>query len=251
MISIDVRSTVEKLQKSIEQTRGQSIPKVQEVALNWTATEIRNGLVAEMQRVFDRPTQFTLDSLYIEPARRGRLEAHIYFKDKSHGATKGVEAGRYLQAEIEGGARRAKRFEAALRATGLLPAGMFAVPSAGAPLDAAGNVPAAFLVRLLSDLRAFSSDSRYANRKAGRRKGTRTENAFFAASKADPRTAHLRPGIYWRLPNRTLSMVFVFTKTPGYAARFKFFEVGQRIALEQYPIRYARAWEWVFKKGLA
>ncbi|MFO1081868.1 MAG: hypothetical protein U1E23_14715 [Reyranellaceae bacterium] len=248
MITIDVRSTVAELQKAIEQARGRSIPKVQEVALNWTATEIKNGLVAEMQRVFDRPTPFTLDSLYIDPADVGRLEAHIYFKDF---APKGQAAGQYLRAEIQGGQRRLKRFESALRATGLLPAGLFAVPSAGAPLDAWGNVPAAFLIRLLSDLRAFAGDSRYANRKAGRRKGTKAQNAFFVASRTDRRTAHLRPGIYWRLPNRTLILVFVFTRTPGYAARFKFFEVGQRIALEQYPIRYARAWEWVFKKGLA
>lgn len=250
MITINVTSTVAQLQAAIARTRNEQIPKVQEIALNWTATEIKNALVAEMAQVFDRPTPFTLNSLFIDPARRGRLEAHVYFKDF---APKGTAAGQYLKPQIEGGTRNLKRMEFQLRTAGLLPSGKFAVPAKEAPLDQYGNVERGFIVRMLSDLRAFGQSGYRANRKVGRRKGAKATNAFFVGgpTSPDPQARHLAPGIYWRLPNRVLVMVFVFTNSPGYRKRFNFYEVGQRVALEQYPIRYARAWQYVVTKGIA
>ena len=49
---------------------------------------------------------------------------------------KGVAPSKILAAEIEGGARRQKRFERALQAKGMMPGGYVAVPAAGAPSTA-------------------------------------------------------------------------------------------------------------------
>jgi hypothetical protein len=180
-----------------------------------------------MGPVFDRPTPYTLNSLFIDPAaaRKGRLEAHVYFKDF---APKGTAAGEYLQPEIEGGARTLKRMEFQLRTAGLLPAGQFVVPAREAPLDGYGNVPSSFIVRMLSDLRAFGQSGYRANRKEGRRTGRRAGNAFFVVP--DPGNpglnGHLPPGIWWRMPNRMLAMVFVFTASPAYRKRFDFWGIG-------------------------
>jgi hypothetical protein len=59
--------------------RNFTIPKVQEVALSWTATEVRKDLVAAMGRVFDRPTPYTPNSLFIDPVitRKGPRSARL------------------------------------------------------------------------------------------------------------------------------------------------------------------------------
>ncbi len=139
---------------------------------------------------------------------------------------KGIPAARFLGPEIEGGSRSVKRFERALQIKGLMPTGSFAVPAAQAPLDAYGNVPASFIVRMLSDLQAFSEQGYRANR-VGPRKGARRENYFFS-SYGPKRIAHLKPGIYWHMPGGLLGVVFIFVSSAAYRGRYDFYGVGSR-----------------------
>ena len=243
--AFDVRTNFPDLLRAIDKTRIDQLPQAMSWALNATADKVKVALVEEMGRVFDRPTPYTLNAMYVRWSTKRRLVASVSLKDNGAGDTaapgtvnKGTAAAAYLKPEIEGGARNLKRMERALQAAGLLPVGMFAVPAKEAPLDAYGNVPSQFIIRMLSDLRAFTTAGYRANRKAGRRKGNRATNAFFVP----PAGSHLKPGIYWRMPGRMLVPVFIFTRAPTYRARFDFKGISEKVAREEYPRQFPDAW---------
>lgn len=193
------------------------------VALTKTAVEVRKDLQAEQRRVFDRPKPWTLNSMYVKPATKQILEAHVGHKDF---APKGTAAGKYLQPQIEGGQRPLKRFEKLLQARGLLPAGMYAVPGKGVRLDQYGNMSVGQLQQVLSNLGAqFDA---YQNTPRVNAKGKRSQKRYFAA------TISGTPGIWERLP-AGVRPVIVFVRSPSYRQRYDFFGVAQRSAERHLP----------------
>lgn len=250
--ALDIRTNLADFLKSVDQTRLDQLPFAMSLTLNWSIEEAKTGVQDEMRRVFDRPTDFTLNSPQTHWSTKRELVAWMTIKDwgATAGGTveiqsntrvnKGTPAAAYLKPQIEGGSRGDKRMEMWLRQAGLLPPGWYVVPGREAPLDAYGNVPRSFIVRMLSDLRAFAADSGL-NRKVGRRKGTKSTNAFFVPRKG----SHLKPGIYWRLPNRTLVCVFHFVSGVQYIKRFDFYGTAERLAVaalkKNFPVAWARA----------
>ena len=241
---LDVRTNFADLLQQIGDFRTNRLPQTMSAALNQSIRAAKMAVRDEMYRVFDRPTPYTINAVQDHWSTKNSLVAWLTLKDAGAGedaapgsVNKGTAARAYLKPQIEGGSRHAKRLEQALRRSGLLPAGMFAVPSRECPLDAYGNVPKGLIVRMLSDLRAFHPDAGK-NRAPGRRKGTRTTNAFFVPRKG----SHLKPGIYWRLPNRMLVQIFVFTAAPRYRARFDFYGMSERFAVAAFRQEFPRQW---------
>jgi hypothetical protein len=114
------------------------IPFVNAYALTKTAQDVRLDEIETMQRVFDKPTRFTLNALYVRPATKQDQFAVCEFKE-GFGS---VPAWRYLGPQVVGGKRSHKSFEKRLIAKGLMLASEYAVPGKGAQLDAFGNVSA-------------------------------------------------------------------------------------------------------------
>jgi hypothetical protein len=120
----------------------------------------------KMRAAFDRPTPYVIDSIYVNArALPERLSVWIY---PSYNGGKGVDPEKVLLAQVHGGARRAKRFEVALRNKGVLPNNMAAVPARWVLADPAigdgyGGVKGSFIVRLLSVLQAFGEQGYRAN----------------------------------------------------------------------------------------
>lgn len=233
MITISVTADINRTLAFLRTNRYDQVPFATALALTRTAQKVKEAEVAAMGQVFDRPTAYTLNSLYVTPATKRNLQANVYFKDFS---PKGVEAGKYLRPQIDGGARSQKRFERALVAKGLMSPGAYAVPGKQAPLDQYGNVPASFIVRILSDLQAFGEQGYRANRR-GARKGARRDNYFFVPRKG----SQLRPGIYWHMPNHTLGVVFVFVSRVAYEKKFDFYGIGLKVQAAEFPIQFERA----------
>jgi hypothetical protein len=94
-----------------------------------TAEDVQQAQIREMRDVFDRPTPYTLSSVENKLIKSNPPTARVWLKDF---AGKGTPASEFLQAQIKGGARPIKRFEAALRSVGVLPEGMIAVLASGA-----------------------------------------------------------------------------------------------------------------------
>jgi hypothetical protein len=219
-------------------------------ALNATAGDVERALVDLMAQVFDRPTRFTLNALYIKSAHRGDLTAEVRFKDQ------GLSAGHYLLPEVEGGPRRHKSHELRLIRAGLMRADEFAVPGQGVNLDAYGNMKAGDIERILSQVGAAEQFAGYqanaTKRSLGRakRKGV---GRYFALRPDAAATRYMRravaPGIYWRKGAREIVPVILFVKAPQYRPRFPMYEKARevvrtrfaanfRAAMARYPARW-------------
>lgn len=230
MLSFDIRSlTGPVVMRQLNDLQKKHLPKAQMNAANKLGAVIHTILRKEMEESLDRPTPFTLRGVRYKRATEREPLVRIWLEEFPG---KGIAPAKYLAPQIDGGARRHKRFERALIEKGLMSPVAFAVPGRQAPLDAYGNVPGPFIVRMLSDLQAFGESGYRANRN-GARKGRRKTNYFFV-----PRPgSSLKPGVYWHMPNGLLGVVFAFVSKPSYRKRFDFYGTGNR-AFDRYAARF-------------
>ena len=230
MLTFDIRSTGALVRAQLTDLQKKHLPRAQVEAAKRTGSYVHAALRSEMEEVFDRPTRWALGGLRWRNPTAERPVFRVWLEEFGG---KGIPAADFLAAEIEGGPRRLKRMEKALQARGLMPSGWVAVPGRQAPLDAHGNVPGPFIVRMLSDLRAFGEQGYRANRR-GKRTGARKTNYFFVPKKG---SNNLKPGVYWHLPNGMLGVVFVFVSKASYEKRYDFYGVGQR-AFNRVALRF-------------
>lgn len=210
-------------------------------ALTRTAVSARQEIRAALPSIFDRPTPYTLNSLFVQPATAQRLEARVWFKDQAD-ARGGTPATKYLLPQVQGGARGDKRFERALRANGQLPGGWKTVPAPGGRRDAWGNLSRAHVLEILTQLRAGSSV-----RKAGKdvqRKQLaaqrRAGGQYFVVLPGA--RVKLKAGIYQReLLGRNITPVVWYVQEPRYRQRFNFDALAERATREELPRQFARA----------
>lgn len=232
--TLSVKSNVGQLARRIGVER-QDIPKRTATALTRTASEVRKGLQDEMRRVFDRPTRFTLNSLFLKGARANDLTAVVWLKQRNS-----LGGPHYLEPQIFGGKRPLKPFERRLRAIVVLLPGWYVVPGERAKLDSSGNMSRGQLVQILSQLRAIGlagqgSDAQPTGSKRSRRNVKRA-GVFFAGrpNKASPL------GVWQRVGNGARP-VLIFVRGVRYQSRFKFYEVSERISRRQFPLQFERA----------
>ena len=217
------------------------------IALTKTAKAIEAEIKDEMGRVFDRPTPFTLNSLYVKTATRSSLQAEVKVKDKSF---KGVPAVVWLAPQIYGGPRVEKRSEQRLRRSGVLYPDEFAVPGSAAKLDGYGNMSRGQLQAILADMGSHwdhsqNSTPQSRNKRASRRAVAR-RGVYFS-----PRSgSHLPRGVYERTGfsrGSSIRPVLIFVRgAPRYSKRLRFFEIGERVTAARYP----REWDAAMAEGL-
>lgn len=243
MIEFKVNDELARALAQLTQLRDRDLPFIAATAINMTAKEVRKDLQDEMRAVFDRPVPFTINSLQTAPiATKTSLTATLRYKDF---AGKGVPAWKYLAPQIYGGERVLKGFERALQGAGLLPKGYAAVPAKDFPLDQYGNVPGAYIVQVLSYLRAFGETGYTANRAA--KGGRKTKRKFYVVNGTNARDSRGLPwGIYERggAYGKTAAaaaiginsrLVIAFVPMPSYKARFAFEAVAQASAARHFP----------------
>ncbi|WP_119157440.1 hypothetical protein [Caldimonas tepidiphila] len=242
-MKITITSNVEDVIKRLDDVGRKQIPFAAARALTATARLIVDVEQKVMDSVFVRPTSYTLNSLFVQPATKAKLEAVIRPKDAAAG---GRSASAWLAPEVTGGPRREKGFERALRSAGILPAGMYVVPGAGAQLDAYGNWRRAHVNAVLVDMR-LAGVKAVANRVAKARakdaaRARARQSRYFVLAQQD---GELEPGIYER--RRTgfgtaVRPVAVFVPSlPSYRRRFPFYQVAERVANKEFPGHFRRA----------
>lgn len=237
------------------------IPFALAKTLTKTAQDVRDAEYRAMSEQLDRPTRFTLNSLFVRPARKNRFEAVVWLKDSGDTATR-----QYLSRQIEGGKRPAKRFEKALQRAGLLPQGWVAVPGRDVDRDGYGNVPASFIVRLLSYLDAFSEQGYKANATDKRRKKmadvVRTSSGYLkingvqyfvskgvghrsgVGSWKHGREQHLPAGIWVKTGTHGADVkpVFLFVPSARYSKRFRFWDVATQVIDDRLLRNWYASW---------
>lgn len=236
-VGVDVRS----LTTWAHKMASDQVPYATAVALNKTAQLVRDAEKAEMQRVFDRPTRFTLNSVWVKRATKQSQEAIVWLKDDY-----GTRA-HYLMPQIEGGGRPLKRFEQRLVSLGAMRPGERAVPGKGVPLDAHGNLSRGLIVKILSQVgsRGFHGD--YSVKSDSRRsKAKRASEAYFVSTgpggtlkymngepvRVSGRTHRLARGVWMRknfAQGSAVRPVLLFVARAHYNARFKFYDVARQV----------------------
>ncbi len=228
----------DKLQRRLKQIHRKEIPFATSVALNRTAQKVKQAEIAEMKRVFDRPTRWPLQGLHVVDASKENLEASVHFKDF---AGKGVPAGRYLHAQVYGGPRRQKSSEKQLQAAGTMGNAGYWVPGPGAPLDAHGNVPGSVINRILSQVKARQDPSQ--NETARSRKRNKRAPRYFAIGPGQRLTAGI-----WERQGKQIKLVLIFVpRAPQYDKRFDFYGVANRTMKKVFPKEFSRAFKSAIK----
>lgn len=205
------------------------------VALTKTAQRVKAAEISEMRRAFDRPTPFTLNSLYLTRATPSNQEARVWFKDW---APKGTPAGKYLLPEVHGGDRNHKRFEQLLQHARLLPLGRSLVPASAAPLDQYGNVARGLYTKILSQLRAQFDP---ANNTKRRRQGRRQWGGQYFYGNPGGKGRGIWERFTFAFGSAVKPIFIEVSGVPSYRSRFDFFGVARRVANTAYGEEFNKA----------
>ena len=193
----------------------------------------KDDLPAEMRRVFDRPTAYTLNSLFVKPSTAQSLSARVMVKDT---AGAGVVPEKFLQPEVEGGTRREKGMEKALRYAGILRSGERVVPSHDMKLDAFGNVPGARVRSILASVEKPGGKSARGGKGSG----------IFGGQIGKTRGIWQRSG---KGKARKVTPLFIFIQAqPQYRARLDFTGVAERVAEKHFRNEFAIAVDAMLKR---
>lgn len=237
-------------------------------ALNKTAFEIRDAERLEMLKVFDRPTRYTLNSVYVKYANFSDPTSHVAIKNP-----KGlIGQYHYLIPQVEGGNRVQKRFEYMLRRRGILGANEVTVPVLNSPLvkkDAYGNMSSGQIVQILSQLNSFylagSSQNETQALKSKRDSGV-NQVRYFVARKGESRQGkhswkngnkvqHLKSGIWARFRHTKgiapiVMPIMWFVPKATYKKRYDFYGVAQKVAGEVFQKKFSEAYDKFVKRQM-
>lgn len=230
------------------------VPFATALALTKTAQEVREGHQKTMRQVFDRPTQFTLGSLYLQRATKQRLEARVWLKD-------GARKQHYLLPQIEGGYRPPKRFEERLVRIGVMGASERSVPGSAAQIDSSGNMSRGQIVKILSQLGSqgvHGDTSMATNSRRSRAKRARTQ--YFvsrgpgeytgAGSWKNGKHQHLPRGIWERTvfsSGTAVRPVLIFVSRANYRKVFDFFGIANRVIGQRFEPNFTSAMQVALK----
>lgn len=238
---IDVRHNLGEFKAAFESTAKQT-RFAMAVALTRVAQDAKTAVQGEMRRVFDRPTSFTLRSVFVERATKETLTSRVWLKE----GTLMTPDNHFLRPQVFGASRGTKPFEKVLQQWGRMPSGMVAVPAAGAKLDAFGNVSRGQIVQILSQLRVRSQigyESRASGSKRSNKTIARQGVTYFVVLQ---KTGGLVPGIWLRRKfghGSAVKPVFIYVSAASYKPRLKFFETAQRVADQNLRGHYEAALE--------
>lgn len=215
------------------------VPFALALALTRTAKLAQKELKGEMRRVFKNPTSYALNSLYIKPAKKDSLEAHVFFKDEWSVGSSGTPANKFLTPEIEGGSRRWKSSEKRLIEGGLLNPGSFALPGRDQPLNASDDISGGQWNQILSGLgvalRAPGFESNITDQSRSR---NRNRDLFFPI-----RRGRDVLGIGSRATGGSMKIRLWFVDSVHYNKRFDFYGVGERVVRDHLQQEFTKAFE--------
>jgi len=247
-MKIDVRDNFPQVKAAMRENAKQ-VTFATAVALTRTAQDVRAAEKQGMQTAFDRPTAFTLNSLFVKPATKVDLTARVWLKD--------YYGPNFLMPQITGGARPQKRFEQLLMQRGIMNATERAVPGAGAKLDSYGNISRGQIVQILSQLQSFNVSGFDANATNSKRsKSKRAREAYFVSTgkgakaygrsswKGGHKSQHLERGVWVRISfgatNTVVLPVLLFVGKATYRKRYPFDQIGQDTIAKAFPGHFDR-----------
>lgn len=221
-MQISVQTDIDKLLPKLAAVGSRQAPFAVAKALTKTAQISQKSIKDAMPSIFDRPTNYTLNSTYLKPATKSNLEALIKLKDQGQGLT----ANKWLYAQVAGGERRLKKSEKSLQVKGYLKSGEQIVPGVAAPIDGNGNIKGSQMRKILAAL-PTNTGSPQAEGKASRKRAKSRKAGYFVAN-----DGRLPRGIYERTKfgfGSSIKPVLLFTKSGRYRKRLPFHEIVNKV----------------------
>lgn len=248
---IDIRHNFPSIIAAYDRAAKQ-VPFALSKALNETAKSAQKNMQTEMRKVFNRPTNWVINSLRIKFANKNKLEVELAFKDKNS-----AESSRsMIEPHIFGGSRRNKTMETRLMRRGYLPSGWSVVPGEGARLDAHGNMSRGEISLILNVLGTYT-ESGYNKANASTRarlaRGNVKKNVYgyeLWVNPVDGKAKHIPPGVYKRVVTpfgSSLKPLLIFVRSVKYKKTLDFMGVVKRTANSE----LANHFDIAFDKALA
>lgn len=246
-VDIEIKGIKELISK-ISDIEKRQLPYATVKALNKTAEMVQTYEKMYMKKILDRPTPYALSTLVIDYAYKNKvkglkLDATVRFTDKTTNFVGATPGANFIFPHVAGGTRNIKRFEYALRYTGILPDDMYIAPGSACKLDAYGNIPNSIINKVISYFGArykigYNLETT-AEKKVKMKRGTkrkigmeyivsRGQGSNTGRSRNIPQ--HLPPGIYIKYagsigPGR-IRPLMMFVRTPAYQMRFPFYKIA-------------------------
>lgn len=225
--------------KWLDDKQKDKVPDAAMKAVNATAKLAQKAVQEEMKKVFDRPTPYTLRSVWIEKAIKERLSAEVYIFNEWAG--KGTSPIKYLWPEVEGGRRDQKPFEKLLSNIGVIGKNQFLMPWK-ARLNQYGNVSPGVIQQVLSGLQAGRDASQDSPLPGEGYKGTRANRTV---AKRYFTTKNFGNVVIWEVSEKTgkRTPLFVSTNRATYKRRLRFAEIVNNISDRCLVTEFIRALE--------
>lgn len=220
MLSI-VLEGADKFKKEMDSVSKQ-VPFATALALTRTASLAQAAIKKEMASVYDRPTNWTLNSLRIDPARKDKLRALVAVKDF---AARGTPALRWISPSVEGGKRLDKKSEQRLQRIGALRSGYQTAVGRSTRTNKHGNLTRK---RVLDAVKGAESSMQ----------GGSPGDKYFLMRRGSTPIA-----IAHRRSRKNLDIVMAFVPTPTYSTLLDFYGIGQKVASKNLPIELKKALE--------
>ncbi len=164
MITISIKHDMTNITRYLDDIQRKQVPYATARALTKTVQGAKDEAGKQIAQRLNRPTRYATSAMYIKPATKAKLEAMVYVKDAGMTQKSGMKSQADVLGHLfAGGKRKHKNFEGALLRRGYMSRGEIAVPGAACPLDGYGNIPAAFIVKLLAYFQSFGESGYKAN----------------------------------------------------------------------------------------
>lgn len=185
-------------------------------SLTRAAREMKADWQQQIDRRIDRPIARTQVATVFTSATAATLQSEVRVKDQMAGTPPAT----YLNPQERSGGRTAKKFEAALQASGAMPRGYITVPGRGAQLDAYGNVSRSQIIAIIAALGTNYSPgyARVISKSTSKRLATLTRRGkqYISVHPDDAKSLGVSPGIYERSGDNSMRAVFLFRRAVRY-----------------------------------
>lgn len=228
MFTVTRTGRAEDMAASIRAVHTVAMPKAAAKALTFTAQAAQKSILAEMSSTFKGgATRYTLNSTRIESATVDKLSARVAVKDRTSGS--GNLPENYLFPQVYGGLRKEKRFERAMRYSGLLKANERAVLGKRAPaeaVDSFGNIKYSEIKKILA---ATDAREKKATKGLGKRSG------YFVG-----RVGKLTGVLKVVGKGEVVPMLVFVTKPPSFTKRLDFEAIARETAQREFEPTFRR-----------
>lgn len=234
MIELKIEHDIDELRARLSRIDPKKWNKAIKYAAKETAFYVRNKVRKEMPAYIDRPTQYTLNSIYVNTGTDKNDAIVQWRQSKSNNS-----GGRYLRPIAHAENRHQKGFEKFLQFQGFMQRGYVAIPTKDAPVDSYGNIPSVYIRRVMRTL----------YRNPDGLKGGRSNSTLFVVPNWN-KGKGLMPGIYERrqtgfkgngFNGTAVRRLFTFLPQARYRKSFPFYVIAQRAAKEKFPSKLEEA----------